>query len=59
MKDITTEVTGRNGSLAELNDNPKAADRAAGIGRIADPAIHRRRSFLSGKFRETIRELER
>jgi hypothetical protein len=30
------------GSLAELNDTPKAAVRAAGIGGIADVAIHQK-----------------
>ena len=52
-------MTGRFGSLAELNDTPKAAVLAAGIGGIADLAIHQKQPFVSGKFRETTRELER
>jgi len=40
----------RKGSLAELNDTPKAAVRAAGIEGIADLAIRRMRPFVSGKF---------
>ena len=47
------------GSFAELNDNPKAAVRVAGIRGIADLAIHQKQPFMSGKFRETTRELER
>ncbi|MGB5412643.1 MAG: hypothetical protein WBN09_14005, partial [Woeseiaceae bacterium] len=40
----------RNGSLAELNDTPKAAVRAAAIEGIADLAIRRKRPFVSGNF---------
>ena len=36
----------RKGSLAELNDTPKAAARAAGIEGIADLAIRRKRPFV-------------
>jgi len=47
------------GSIAELNDTPKAAVRAAGIGGIADLAIHLEQPFLSGKFQESTSEFER
>jgi hypothetical protein len=47
------------GSLAELNDTPKAAVRAAGVGAIADAAIHLQQRLSSGKFQEPTSELER
>jgi hypothetical protein len=49
----------RKGSFADPHDTPKAAVRAAGIEGIADLAIRRKRPFVSGKFRESTRELER
>jgi hypothetical protein len=46
------------GSVAVTEYIPKAAVRAAGIGGIADLAIHRERPFVKGKFSETSRLLE-
>ena len=48
----------RFGSLADPHDISKAAVRAAGIGGIADLAIHQRQPFMGGKYRETTRALE-
>ena len=45
-------ATGGEGSLAELNDTPKAAVRAAPIEGEADLAIQQKRPFASGKFQE-------
>ena len=47
------------GSVAELNDTPKGAVRAAGIGGISDVAIHLKQGFLIGGFQESTSELER
>jgi hypothetical protein len=49
----------RYGSVADSHDTPKAAVRAAGIGGIADLAIHPKQPFVSGNFQESSRELER
>jgi hypothetical protein len=51
--------TGRKGSLAEINDTPKAAVPGAGIEGIADLAIRPKRPFASGEFWEATSELER
>ena len=40
----------RSQSFADPHDTPKPAVRAAGVGGIADLAIHGKQPFVSGKF---------
>ena len=49
----------RFGSVADPHDTLKAAVRAAGMGGIADLAIHQKQPFTSGKYWELLWELER
>jgi len=48
----------RFGSIAVIEYIPKAAIRAAGLGGIADLAIHRKQPFVSGKSWARCQELE-
>lgn len=54
--EIKLVLSFRYASSAELDDTPKAAAQAAGIGGKAELAIHQERSLLSDNFREAWRD---